>query len=40
VLAYRFALDDRNDPPRRYFTTWCDGMAPDALAILRWQKAN
>jgi hypothetical protein len=25
---------------RRYFTTWCDGMSPAALATLRWQIAT
>ncbi len=23
---------------RRYFTTWCDGMAPGAIATLRWES--
>lgn len=39
VLAYRFASADRSVPPRRYFTTWCDGMSSGAVATLRWQKA-
>jgi hypothetical protein len=38
VLAYRFAAGDKGAPPRRYFTTWCEGMAPDAVATLRWQR--
>ena len=25
-------------PPRYYYFTWCEGMAPDALAILRWER--
>jgi hypothetical protein len=25
-------------PPRRYFTTWCEGMSRDAVATLRWQQ--
>jgi hypothetical protein len=25
---------------RRYFTTWCDGMAPGAIATLRWQPSK
>jgi 4-amino-4-deoxy-L-arabinose transferase-like glycosyltransferase len=25
---------------RRYFTTWCNRMAPDAVAILRWQMGK
>ncbi len=30
VLAYRY---------RRYFTTWCDKMTPNAVATLRWRTA-
>lgn len=37
VLAYRFAPSDTAVPPRRYYTTWCDGMRPDAVATLRWR---
>lgn len=25
---------------RRYFTTWCEGMAPGAIATLRWQTSK
>lgn len=38
VLAYRFAPQDRAVPPRRYYTTWCEGMGPGAVAILRWHN--
>lgn len=38
VLAYRFATQDDGVPPRRYFTTWCDGMSRNAVATLRWQQ--
>jgi hypothetical protein len=24
-------------PPRPYYFTWCDGMRPDGLAIMRWE---
>jgi hypothetical protein len=24
--------------PRAYYFTWCDGLAPDGLAILRWER--
>ncbi len=24
--------------PRNYYFTWCDGLAPDGLAILRWER--
>ena len=24
-------------PPRPYYFTWCDGVAPDGLAELRWE---
>jgi len=27
-----------NTPPRNYFFTWCEGLAPDGLAILRWER--
>jgi 4-amino-4-deoxy-L-arabinose transferase-like glycosyltransferase len=40
VLAYRVSLGDAHDPPRRYFTTWCEGLSPDGVAILRWQQTN
>jgi 4-amino-4-deoxy-L-arabinose transferase-like glycosyltransferase len=29
TLSYRY---------RRYYTTWCEGMAPDGLTILRWKQ--
>jgi len=38
VLAYRFATQDDGVPPRRYFTTWCEGMSRNAVATLRWQR--
>jgi hypothetical protein len=25
-------------PPRTYYFTWCDGLGPDGLAILRWER--
>ena len=31
VLAYQY---------RRYFTTWCEGMVPNAVATLRWRTAK
>jgi hypothetical protein len=37
ILSYPLAGNDRSVPPRRYYTTWCEGMKPDAMAILRWQ---
>ncbi|HET9392102.1 MAG TPA: glycosyltransferase family 39 protein [Candidatus Rubrimentiphilum sp.] len=37
VLRYPLAGSDRSVPPRPYYTTWCEGMKPDAMAILRWQ---
>lgn len=40
VLSYRFSAGDSGDPPRRYFTTWCEGMARGAVATLRWQNAK
>lgn len=40
VLAYRLATSDPAVPPRRYFTTWCDGMSRDAVATLRWQRVK
>jgi 4-amino-4-deoxy-L-arabinose transferase-like glycosyltransferase len=33
ILRYTYA----GAPPRPYYLTWCDGMKPDALALLRWQ---
>lgn len=33
VLQYTYA----GAPPRPYYLTWCDGMKPNALAILRWK---
>lgn len=40
VLAYRFSPQDRGVPPRRYFTTWCEGMSRNAVATLRWQQVK
>lgn len=40
VLAYRFAPQDINAPPRRYFTTWCEGMTRESVATLRWQRSK
>lgn len=37
VLAYRFSARDTRVPPRRYYTTWCDGMSSGSVATLRWQ---
>jgi 4-amino-4-deoxy-L-arabinose transferase-like glycosyltransferase len=37
VLSYRFSSREDGVPPRRYFTTWCDGMSRNAVATLRWQ---
>ena len=39
VLRYPLAGNDTSVPPRPYYTTWCEGMKPDAIAILRWQRA-
>ncbi|HEV2262878.1 MAG TPA: glycosyltransferase family 39 protein [Candidatus Rubrimentiphilum sp.] len=38
VLSYPLAGKDKTVPPRRYFTTWCDGMRPNAISILRWEN--
>ncbi|MEO6990909.1 MAG: hypothetical protein ABI346_09360, partial [Candidatus Baltobacteraceae bacterium] len=32
--AYAFA----GAPPRRFYFTWCEGLVPDGLAILRWER--
>jgi hypothetical protein len=24
--------------PRAYYFTWCDGLVPDGIAILRWER--
>jgi 4-amino-4-deoxy-L-arabinose transferase-like glycosyltransferase len=40
VLAYRFAASGARIEPRRYYTTWCDGMAADAIATLRWERGK
>lgn len=40
VLAYRYGASDEGVPPRRYFTTWCDGMSRNAVGTLRWQHSN
>ncbi len=40
VLSYPLAGNDPSVPPRRYFTTWCEGMKPNAIATLRWQSAR
>lgn len=40
VLNYPLAGRDPSVPPRRYFTTWCDAMKPNAIAILRWQASR
>ncbi|HKU67127.1 MAG TPA: glycosyltransferase family 39 protein [Candidatus Baltobacteraceae bacterium] len=40
VLSYRFATADRDVPPRRYFTTWCEGMTHGSVATLRWQRSK
>jgi len=33
IHAYGFG----QAPPRPYYFTWCDGLKPDGLAILRWE---
>jgi hypothetical protein len=33
VLEYSYA----GVPPRKYYTTFCDDMVPDGIAILRWE---
>jgi len=39
TFAYAFTVDSRDAvPPRRYYTTWCDGLSRRGLALLRWQK--
>ncbi len=40
VLSYRFSAADNAVPPRRYFTTWCDGMQRSSIATLRWEGAK
>jgi hypothetical protein len=37
VLSYRFSPREDGVPPRRYYTTWCDGMSRNAVATLRWE---
>jgi len=32
--AYRYAAA----PARTYYLTWCEGLVPDGLAILRWER--
>jgi len=32
--AYRY----KGTGPRSYYFTWCEGLVPDGLAILRWEK--
>lgn len=39
VLSYAFVRGDPRVPPRRYYTTWCDGMTAQSIAVLRWQHA-
>jgi hypothetical protein len=34
VLEYSYA----GVPPRKYYTTFCDDIVPDGLAILRWER--
>jgi hypothetical protein len=34
VLEYSYA----GVPPRKYYTTLCDDMVPDGIAILRWER--
>jgi 4-amino-4-deoxy-L-arabinose transferase-like glycosyltransferase len=34
VLEYSYA----GVPPRKYYTTFCDDMVPDGIAILRWER--
>jgi hypothetical protein len=34
VLEYSYA----GVPPRKYYTTFCERMVPDGIAILRWER--
>jgi 4-amino-4-deoxy-L-arabinose transferase-like glycosyltransferase len=34
VLEYSYA----GVPPRKYYTTFCDNLAPDGLQVLRWER--
>jgi hypothetical protein len=34
VLEYSYA----GVPPRKYYTTFCDDLVPDGIAILRWER--
>jgi 4-amino-4-deoxy-L-arabinose transferase-like glycosyltransferase len=34
TLEYSYA----GVPPRKYYTTFCDGLAPDGMRILRWER--
>ena len=36
-LTYSYEGQTAGIPPRTYYTTWCDEMRPNAIAILRWR---
>ncbi|MGH7706977.1 MAG: ArnT family glycosyltransferase [Vulcanimicrobiaceae bacterium] len=36
VHAFRYGAA----PPRRFYFTWCEGVVPNGIAILRWERAN
>ncbi|HZT12597.1 MAG TPA: hypothetical protein VFA29_07330, partial [Candidatus Baltobacteraceae bacterium] len=39
TFAYAFTADPHDTlPPRRYYTTWCEGLSRQGLLLLRWQK--
>lgn len=39
ILTYPLAGNDRSVPPRHYYTTWCEGMKPNTMSILRWDNS-
>jgi len=39
TFSYAFVQGDRNVPPRRYYTTWCEGLSARSVAMLRWERA-
>lgn len=36
TLTYALAPPGERVPPRRYYTTWCRAMGPNAVSLLRW----
>jgi hypothetical protein len=40
TFSYAFSQTDRGVPPRRYYTTWCDGLSARSVAMLRWERVS